>query len=403
MRILLQIVLVRDRRISQPEHGLSSGNTDGGKSEKLFPLFIVSVSETQKNNDKHCNKCNDIEYGEQLKKKNSKNQEKDKIVNKIKEEEKKDKNKYNNKKGNKQNKLQLQRLRKKKVMSYYFYKENIFFAVKISLILICFVSYFVVSLLVYKTFFNNYLDFDEIANSMDELYYQSYKNFLDFKSELDKFQSDTNYKMILPDGKDVQIPYFGNLLNEISQNKIYSQKNKNSLNQLYDGDMCILLFLQKESEFYPFCKEFLSSILVKGMEQAITQMGVLINSVINEISLVKDLDSFRELVKEDNTDFRTYDLFMLYYLFKAYVENEDIFDNLRDDQKKYYAVLTLEILIIYFIWYLFLFILMYYFIFRYKYIYTSLFNFCAILSLKIISDDDIFYQKLLELEKELYN
>lgn len=86
-------------------------------------------------------------------------------------------------------------------MSYYFYRENILFAAKISLILICFVSYFVVSFLVFKVYYNNYLDFDEITNNMEELYYQSFKTFLGFKSELAEFQSDNSYLMNLPEGK----------------------------------------------------------------------------------------------------------------------------------------------------------------------------------------------------------
>ena len=70
-------------------------------------------------------------------------------------------------------------------MAYYFYRENILFAAKISLILIFFVSYFVVSFLVFKAYYNNYLDFDEITNDMEELYYQSFKTFTQFKSEIE--------------------------------------------------------------------------------------------------------------------------------------------------------------------------------------------------------------------------
>ena len=145
------------------------------------------------------------------------------------------------------------------------------------------------------------------------------------------------------------------------------------------------------------------NIHIAKNEQAIIQMGVLINSVIDELSLVNSYDTFHELVRGNTTNFKKYELFVEYYLFKAYLKNEDIFNGLRDDQTKYYSNLTLKILIIYLIGYLFLFILLCYFIFRYKYIYTSLFNFCAILSLKIISEDEFFYQKIIELEKKLYN
>ena len=102
-------------------------------------------------------------------------------------------------------------------------------------------------------------------------------------------------------------------------------------------------------------------------------------------------------------NFKKFELFVEYYLLKAYLQNEKIFNGFRQYHKDYYLKLSLYIIIIYFIGYLFLFILLLYFIFKYKYIYTSLFNFCAILSLKAISEDEFFYQKIIELEKQLYN
>ena len=380
-----------------------------------FEMYLKNLEELKKklknyNNEEEENNLDEMELDmggksdEDSKQKNSKNdKDKDKLkkFNKTKEIDE-NKNKFKVKKGSKQNKLQLQRIRKKKVMSYYFYKENILFGVQIFLILICFVSYFVVSFLVFKVYYNNFLEFDKISNDMEELYYESFKTFLGFKSQLADAQTNINYTMDLSEGKDIKIPNFGNILNELVQNKMYSEKNKNSLNQLYNGDLCNLLFYSS-SQKYTYCKEFLSSILLKGLEQAIIQMGVLINSVIDELSLVNSYDTFHELVRGNTTNFKKYELFVEYYLFKAYLKNEDIFNGLRDDQTKYYSNLTLKILIIYLIGYLFLFILLCYFIFRYKYIYTSLFNFCAILSLKIISEDEFFYQKIIELEKKLYN
>ena len=50
----------------------------------------------------------------------------------------------------KQNKIQQQKIKKNKIMSFYFYKENIVFAIKIFLILICFISYFILSYIMYN-------------------------------------------------------------------------------------------------------------------------------------------------------------------------------------------------------------------------------------------------------------
>ena len=95
-------------------------------------------------------------------------------------------------------------------MSNYFYKENILFGVKIFILLFGFVSYFIVSFRVFKVYYNNFLEFDTITNNMEELYYQSFKTFLQFKYELAEFQTDPSYKIVLPESKE--IPNFSLLL-----------------------------------------------------------------------------------------------------------------------------------------------------------------------------------------------
>jgi hypothetical protein len=270
--------------------------------------------------------------------------------------------------------------------------------------LICFVSFFIVSFLIYKEYLTNILKFDDSTNSVENLYYESISIFLVFKSELLKFEMNKgeNYNMSIPLGKDVQMPNFGNTLNDLSQNGIFSNNNKDILNQLYNGDLCLLLFANVESLDYINCKEFLSSILLKGMEQAIIQMGVMVNSVIDELTLIKDQKGFYNIVRGNSSNFKKYESFIEYYLLLSYLKNEEIFNNFRIDETNYFNNLTMKIIIIYFIVYLALFFMLCYFIFMYKYIYNSLFNFIAILSIKFISDDEYLNKKIIELEKKLY-
>ena len=320
----------------------------------------------------------------------------------IKDAEDQDFKKMNKKRGNKQSKLQQQRIKKKKVMSFYFYKENILFAIKTSIILICFVSFFIVSFLVYKAYLKKYLEFDTTINEVENLYFESYRIFLIFKTQLEKYQVTNNYTTSLPKAKEMQMPNFGNILNYLSQNSIYSQENKNVLNQLYNGDLCLLLFQNKDSDDYKNCKEFLSSILLKGMEQAIIQMGVMINSVIDELTLIDEELDFNNTIRGNSTNFKKYEIFIEYYLLLSYLKNEEIFNNFRIDETKHFSNLTMKIIIIYLVVYFFLLILLCYFIFMYKYIYNSLFNFISILSIKFISDDEYLYKKIIDLEKKLY-
>jgi len=254
----------------------------------------------------------------------------------------------------------------------------------------------------YNYYFNNYLKFDSAVNNIEDLYYDSFKLFLDFKSELQKFQSDESYKMIIPSGKDIQMPNFGNILNDLIQNNVYNKINIEKLNQLYNGNLCLLLFYNETTLDYVNCKEFLSSILLKGMEQAIIQMGVIINNVIDEISLIKDINDFNYTVYDNISNFKKYEMFIEFYLLLSYLKNEEIFNDLRIDETKNVYNLIMKIIIIYIVVYLILIILLFYFIFMYKYIYNSLLNFIAILSIKFISDDEYFYLKIIEIGSGLY-
>ena len=222
--------------------------------------------------------------------------------------------------------MQQQKIKKMKIMSFYFYKENILFAVKTSVILICFASFFVVSFLVNKSNLQSFLKFDSATNDVETLYYESFRIFIIFKSELEKYQTNNyNYSISLPAGKDIQLPNFGNILNELSQNSVFSQENKNILNELYNGNLCLLLFVNEKNEEYLNCKEFLSSILLKGMEQTIIQMSVMVNSVIDELSLIEDELGFNNTISGNTTNFKKYELFVEYYLLWSYLKNQDIF------------------------------------------------------------------------------
>jgi archaellum component FlaF (FlaF/FlaG flagellin family) len=287
-------------------------------------------------------------------------------------------------------------------MSFYFYKENILFGFKISLILICFISFFIVSFILYKSYFNNFLEFDTAFNNIEDLYYNSFKIFLNFKSELEKFQSNHTYKMTLPSSKDIQMPNFGNILNDLNQKSVYKKENIKLLKQLYNGDLCLLLFYNQTTLDYSNCKSFLSSILLKGMEQAIIRMGVMINSVIDELSVINNIDDFNYTVNGNSTNFKKYETFIEYYLLLSYLKNEEIFNSLRIDETKKVSDISLEIIVIYLLVYFVLFFLLCYFIFMYKYIYNSLFNFVGILAFKFIIDDEYLYHKIIEIENKLY-
>ena len=287
-------------------------------------------------------------------------------------------------------------------MAFYFYKENIIFAIKTSIILVCFISYFFVTFLMYNYYFNNFLQFDDEVNEIENLYYDSFKFFLEFKYEMEYYESNSSYKMKIPTSEEIIMPNFGNILNELNQKSVYNKNNIALLKQLYNGDLCLLLFYNDTTIDYSNCKEFLSSILLKGMEQAIIQIGVMINSVIDELSLVYTIDDFNNTVYGNSSSFKKYETFIEFYLLLSYLKNQEIMNLLKIDESNNVSSLSLRIIIVYIVAYLFLFIFLCYFIFMYKYTYTSLLNFVVILASKFIMDDEYFYHKIIEHEKKLY-
>ena len=66
-------------------------------------------------------------------------------------------------------------------MSTYFYKYNIFFALKIGLILIISTIYFILSIVFTNNMKNNYKQYDSIVEEINNVYIDSFKTFFSSK------------------------------------------------------------------------------------------------------------------------------------------------------------------------------------------------------------------------------
>ena len=61
------------------------------------------------------------------------------------------------------------------------------------------------------------------------------------------------------------------------------------LNNLYNNDSCAILVGKDNTQAYKYCSNFWSNILGKGMEQGITQLGLSVASVTDELNSLNDL------------------------------------------------------------------------------------------------------------------
>ena len=225
----------------------------------------------------------------------------------------------------------------------------------------------------------------------------------------------TNYKMHIPSNEELTTPKLGSLLMPlVSAVNDDSSETEKKLNQLYNGDSCLILVGNENNITYNYCTKFWSNILVKGMEQAITQMGVSVASVTDELKSLNDLSNvlsnnnsvdnpktFDQLMDRDAAFFQ-FGIFVEYYLFKSYIETYKIFDILRDVKLNNIKSSFDIILYVYIVACVVLSLIMFYLVNQSKYLLNSFLNFVGILPVKYLMEDDNFYHETLNLEQTVY-
>ena len=333
-------------------------------------------------------------------------------------EESVNKKKIKRKNGSKANKIQQQRNKKKKTMAKFFFIYNLLFTLKVMLILIISITYYIVVMLVEAKQKNSYLSFDSTTNSIEGIYRSSFDIFLRLKTELAPFEDYlSNYKncnsnetcinqlvkyeMNIPTNDEISTPKLGSLLMPLVNNLNSASQSTKDLNNLYNSDACQILFPDDENE-YDICSNFWSSILVKGMEQSITQMSVIINTVIDELNSLKNGNKeFEELI-DPSSSFSQYELFVEYYLFKSYMKTVNIFYDFRVSKLNSTKKIFYGILYGYIAGAIVLFFILLCFVYSSKYVFNSFLNFIGILPVKYLIEDDILYKDILKLEQHIF-
>ena len=312
----------------------------------------------------------------------------------------KDDNNDTKKKKNKKSKLQQQKIKKKKIMSTYFYKLNVFFGIKIGLIFIITMTYFIVSLMATSNLKKNYKKFDSIIGEINSVYYDSFKILLKFNEQIEMYTHHLNRSLInIPKDSEIERIKFGNSLLFFTKNNKYSEDSLNELNNLYNNDACQILS-QNLLDYY-LCISVFSSILTKGMEQAVIQMNIIITSVIDELNSFKEYKSLREIMFL-NSSFSNYEIFMSEFMLLSFLKTQDIFDVFRNNERINIYAIGGTILLVYYILFIIIIIYIHFLIYKYKNLVNSFFNFIGILPTKFLFDDENFYKTIIKLENDFY-
>ena len=377
-----------------------------------FDNYFTKIDDIKKklrnDNNEDEDKLDDMDYNDldsnkreeedKEKNDNTDNNDIDEKNNKLKLEKKKKK-----KEKNKQSKLLQQKKKKIKIMNFFFRKNNILFVIKILLIFIISLFYYFISMYMKNDNKTNFLKFDEINNSIDEVFKESFDIFISLKRKLDIYERNLinckkigNFeKMVFPKIDEISFPILGNLLLQISDSSDYDDKTLNELQLLFTENSCNILFSKKEE--IAICENFWAGILVRGLEQAITQMGVIIGPVLDELESLNDIKNEIALYNlMEQSSFVVYEQFVEYYLLKSYNKTSFIFKSLRKEKSKAIIEKKKIVLIIFLIISVILFGIFIFFIYSLKNLFNSFLNFICILPLKYLSEDEHLFNEIVK-------
>ena len=378
-------------------------------------------------------------------------------------EDKKDKNSKNENNSKKEDGRKNKRITNKKkgktvgikhlkiqAMSKYFKQINIIFIIKVVIIFFLTFSYFFVIIILEDHYENILLNFDEIINEIEGVYKDGFENLMllkgiisiDIEYELNKQKAERCFNLGCPTYTIDNIIYtkanisnynvsdlmdpskiklnelkLGNSLMTILNDDGMDSKLQKKLNNLYNSNSCKALFLTEDNnddnmnknlssdinnKYYEDCCVFWSAILVKGMEQAMTQMIIEKNSVIDELTALYRRDKNIKEILDKDSSYRRFEFFLLFYFLRSFWKTSDLFDEIKNIKINNINNIYIIITIIYMAITLILILIVRHVIRNSRKIFNSFLNFIVILPAKFLGDDSYFLEEILKLEEKLY-
>ena len=365
-----------------------------------FEDYLKKLEELKKtlrdenNDDEEKNMEDDVEEDSERKEENnSSNKNKDIKMKILRKKE------NMKKKKNKQSKLHIQKITKRKNMSNHFFKINFFFIIKIGVSFILLIIYFIATIILFNSYKKEFIEFDNSLVKINSIYFNIFKTLLIFKKQIENLLNDTNYEIEIPSDSELTLPQLGNTLLNIIHNSKYSSDYLETIKTLYNDNVCQVLTQYLSNDTY--CEKIFSSLLLKGLDQAIVQMSIIIDNCLDELKALKKTKNLN-IMYSINNYYYNYEILVGYYIFNSYLINRECFAVFREDEKNNIIKIKLQISIVFIIFDILIILLCCFFIYNYKKEGNSFWNFIAILPDKFISDDENFYDSVIKLEELLY-
>jgi hypothetical protein len=317
--------------------------------------------------------------------------------------------KTKNKKKDKDKKLKLQQQRKKKLklMTSFFRINIILFLIKIILILLSSLTYYLLCIFIQSKNKNKLIKFYEINESLDAIFKGSYDIYLLLTRELEKYETYLiNCKTIgefkpmnIPKIGEIKMPNLGNAVMEISIDSDLLQESRDRFNEIFSNNVCTLIMNPSQLSY---CEEFWSGVLVKGLEQGLIQMNVIISSVIDELNSLNDDKNRTLLSLIQDSSFIEYTQFNEYYLNKIFSQYNFVLFDFKQQKLNSIIKLMKLVTIIYILISIFLFILLVYFVYSFNSLFNSFLNFIGIFPPKYLCEEEYFYKEIIDFGEKYF-
>jgi hypothetical protein len=302
---------------------------------------------------------------------------------------------------NKIGKIIKQKNNKYKIMSSFFIKINIFLGVRILLIMIISLSYYIVSVFIEISKKNEFYNFDKISNDIIKVFKESFDNFIRLKKELEYFEDNLEkcqvpkkqyYKLNIPSIESIKNPSFGNSIMQISSDFGFKGENLEKFSILFSGDACLILANAASAK--AACARY-SDFLHQGMEQCISKIGSIYGTIIEELeSINADGQKFKQIVNFGK--FHDFEVFIEYFYEDAAYYVEEIFKGMLSEKLNQILKIIEVIVFIYIIATFASFLILIYLIYSLHNTVNNFLYFIGILPFKYISEDEKFYKEVIQ-------
>ena len=304
-------------------------------------------------------------------------------------------------------KIQKQKKNKTKVMTRYYLKNNLFFSVKVILMLIISLAYYIIIIFIEFAKKEEILSFDSINDKMIGILKSTYDEFILIKKQIQDFEEKlTNCeitdiskinKMEIKTISEIKIPSFGNDIMRITSDFGFHGHALENFTTLFVDNITKSL-----EEVYPDEElDMYKDILINGMEQTLINMGSLFGVVIDEINHINEHpNEFKSLLNQFK--YRNLELFLCEYYQKAILIADDLFLELRT-QKLNSIISTIKIVSsVYVFITVVILILLVFTILNLKDVFYSFIYFISILPFKYLYEDRDLYDEIIKLGDDYF-